>query len=109
MSDDSALEQAVEEAFQPPKVEASAWRVASSGPLITSVVERHVADLAELDSTGVIYFYAELGSPTELTNTEETMAKVYQALGEVGLSEGQIINAVSAMQNSGILFRERAI
>lgn len=92
----------------PPKIESSVWRLSTSGPLITSVVERHVADSAELDD-GVIYFYAELGSPTELKNTEETIQKVYRALANVGMSEGQIVNAVSAMQNSGILFRERAI
>ena len=37
------------------------------------------------------------------------MQKVYRALASVGMSEGQIISAVSAMQNDGILFRERSI
>lgn len=97
-----------EEEVKPPSIEASAWRVSSAGLLITSVVERHVAELAEFEPN-TIFFYADLGESTELKNTEETMQKVYRALASVGLTEGQIMSAYSAMQNDGILFRERAI
>jgi transketolase C-terminal domain/subunit len=91
-----------------PKVEAAVWRLAANGLMISSVVERHAADIAASDPD-VIYFYADLGSPTELTTSDKTVQKVYDALANVGLSEGQVINAVSAMQSSGILFRERAV
>ena len=91
-----------------PKVEASVWRIGPGGPLISSVVERHAGAMAAGD-TSAIYFYADLEGSSELKNTEETMQKVYQALSQVGLSEGQIINAVNGMQNAGILFRESAI
>ena len=93
---------------EPLGVQASCWRLSNNGLIISSVVERHVDWYAESEKDG-LYFYAELGSPTELKNSEETMQKVYSALAGVGLSEGQIIDALSAMQNSGILFRERAI
>jgi hypothetical protein len=39
---------------------------------------------------------------------EKTMAKVYQALGESGLDINQTLDAVSNLQNHGILFRERS-
>lgn len=96
------------EAVALPAIESSVWRLSNAGPLITSVVERHVGAFAESERD-VIYFYAELGSPTELKSSDETVQKVYQALAGVGLTEGQIINAVSAMQNAGILFRERVV
>lgn len=37
---------------------------------------------------------------------DETMHKVYRALSSVGLDDKNIINAVTRMQNDGILFRE---
>lgn len=42
-----------------------------------------------------------------LTHNEDTMTKVYLALRDVGLSEEKAIEAVSNMQNEGVLFRER--
>lgn len=87
------------------RIEASVWRVGADGALIISVSERHASALAEKDSDS-IYFYGELESSTELTHTEETMSKVFDGLASVGLSEKQIINAVSKMQNAGIYFRE---
>lgn len=41
-----------------------------------------------------------------LTHTDETMQKVYQSLRIVGLTDIQIIDAVTEMQNRGIYFRE---
>lgn len=43
-----------------------------------------------------------------LTYDEDTLFKVYDALREVGLNQQQVTDAVSLMQNAGILFRERA-
>lgn len=89
-------------------VEASVWRLGSDGVTITSVIERHVNFFVANDPTA-IYFYAELGGPTQMKNDDETTQKVFRALASIGLSEAQIVNAVNQMQNSGILFRERAI
>lgn len=91
-----------------PNVEASVWRLSPAGFLVSSVIEAHVGTIAELEPN-TIFFYAELGNSTELKNDDETMQKVYKALASVGMSEGQIINATSAMQSAGILFRERAV
>lgn len=41
-----------------------------------------------------------------LTHTEETLQKVYDALGRVGLTDQQRIDAIFDMQNNGIYFRE---
>lgn len=38
---------------------------------------------------------------------DQTLTKVHNALWDVGLDEEQRIDAVTAMQNAGILFRER--
>lgn len=43
----------------------------------------------------------------ETTCTDMTMAKVADALRATGLTEQQIIDAISRMQNAGIVFRER--
>lgn len=37
---------------------------------------------------------------------EETLTKVYWALGRAGLADAQITDAISQMLNAGILFRE---
>lgn len=42
------------------------------------------------------------------THTEDTLNKVYEALSENGIVGQQAIDAVSTMQNKGILFRERS-
>lgn len=42
-----------------------------------------------------------------LTYDETTLHKVYNALRETGLPDQQVTDAVSLMQNAGILFRER--
>ncbi len=91
-----------------PDIESSAWRLGPGGLLITSVVERHVADLA-LNDKGAIYFYADLAESGMVRNDEETSQKVFRSLASVGLTEGQIINAVNRMQKDGILFRESAV
>lgn len=39
--------------------------------------------------------------------TENTLFKVYDALRKVGMDETQARDAISEMQNAGILFRER--
>lgn len=44
----------------------------------------------------------------ETTYTSETMDKVHTALGQAGLTDLRILDAVTCMQNAGILFRERA-
>jgi hypothetical protein len=41
-----------------------------------------------------------------VTHDDRTMQKVYKALMDAGLTPQQIVNAVFAMQNSGVLFRE---
>lgn len=47
-------------------------------------------------------------SPENLYNDEDTLTKVYAGLLAAGLSEQAATDAVNAMQNRGILFRERA-
>lgn len=94
--------------LEEPTVEASVWRLSPGGNLISSVIERHAGAIAEMEPN-TIYFYADLGGVDKLTNTDETMQKVYQALSSVGLTEGQIVNATNAMQAAGVLFRERAV
>lgn len=47
-------------------------------------------------------------NPPKLSYDEETLHKVYQALRGRGLSETTVDDCVNAMQNEGILFRERA-
>lgn len=47
-------------------------------------------------------------SEDDVTFTENTLYKVYDALRGSGLSEDQSRDAISNMQNAGILFRERA-
>jgi len=42
----------------------------------------------------------------KLTHTDDTMQKVYQSLRAIGLTDTQIIDAVTEMQNRGIYFRE---
>lgn len=42
----------------------------------------------------------------ELTATQETMYKVYDALKEAGLTRQQALDAINEMQNAGIYFRE---
>lgn len=92
----------------PPPIESTVWRLGPGGMLITSVVERHAADLAQNDKGG-IYFYADLADSSLVKNDEETSQKVFRSLASVGLTEGQIINAVNRMQQDGILFRESAV
>jgi len=98
------VKSAVDES-KPLGVQSSVWRLGAAGLLISSVIEDQAAFLAELEPN-TIYFYSDLGGSEKLTHSEATMQKVYVALSSQGLSEGQIINAVSAMQNSGIYFRE---
>lgn len=38
---------------------------------------------------------------------DQTMAKVYHALIETGLTEQLALSAINSMQNAGIYFRER--
>jgi hypothetical protein len=42
-----------------------------------------------------------------LTYDDTTLFKVYDGLAAAGLSAEQVTDAVSQMQNRGILFRER--
>lgn len=91
-----------------PDIEASVWRLGPGGLLISSVVERHAAKVAENDKGGN-YFYADLTETGLVRNDEETSQKVFRSLASVGLTEGQIINAVNRMQKDGILFRESAV
>lgn len=91
-----------------PKVEASVWRLGPGGLLITSVFENQVAWLAEAEPN-TIFFYGDLDSSAILTVTDETMQKVYTALADQGLSEGQIVSAVSKMQHAGIYFKESGV
>lgn len=41
-----------------------------------------------------------------VTHDDSTMQKVYKSLMDAGLMPEQIVNAVFAMQNAGVLFRE---
>jgi len=86
-------------------VDAAVWRLGPNGILISSVREEHAGWLAEAEPN-TIFFYADLDSSATLVVTEDTMQKVYVALSAQGLQEGQIINAVTAMQNAGIHFVE---
>lgn len=99
----TAIEADINESSE--KVGASVWRLGPGGTLLASVIEEHAPTLAESDRQA-IYFYADLEGSSELKNDEGTMQKIYVALGEQGLSEKQIVNAVNAMQNAGIYFRE---
>lgn len=90
---------------QSDKVGASVWRLGPGGTLLASVIEAHAGELAESDRNA-IYFYADLEGSSELKHDEGTMQKVFVALSDQGLSEKQIVNAVNAMQNAGIYFRE---
>jgi hypothetical protein len=49
---------------------------------------------------------SKLGFADTVMCYENTMAKVWAALHKTGLDDSQIVNAVTAMQNEGILFRE---
>lgn len=48
----------------------------------------------------------EVDTPTD---DEDTLHKVYWALGRAGLADVQITDAINQMQNAGILFRERTV
>lgn len=87
------------------RVGASVWRLGPGGTLLASVNEDHAPALAEADRQA-IYFYADLEGSSELKHDQGTMQKIHDALGAQGLSEKQIINAINAMQNAGIYFRE---
>ena len=93
-----------------PNVDSTVWRLGSGGlsRMISSVPERHATLLAEQDP-GAIFFYADLSQSDLVTSDDETAQKVYRALASVGLTEGQIIQAVNKMQQDGILFRELAV
>lgn len=94
--------------LETPPVEAEVWRLGPRGTLLHSVIARHASWLAEQEPES-IFFYGDLGGSGNLTTTEETMDKVFYALSESGMSEKQIISAITRMQNSGIYFRESAI
>lgn len=103
--EDAEVEEVV---VNPNLVEAAVWRLGPGGHLLNSVYEQDASWLAESEPKS-IYFYADLNRNEDLTHSDETMQKVYRALADQNLNEGQIINAVSAMQNAGIFFREREI
>lgn len=46
--------------------------------------------------------------PDETDFDEQTLFKVSCGLREAGLTETQVVDAISAMQNNGVLFRERS-
>jgi hypothetical protein len=95
------------EESQPLGIQASVWRIGPAGLLLNSVFESQAAWLAEQEPNTII-FYADLDSSAALVTTDETMQKVYTALSNQGLAEGQIINAVNAMRDAGIYFSEAA-
>lgn len=43
----------------------------------------------------------------EEVHTEKTLHKVAESLREIGLTEAMILDGITAMQNRGVLFRER--
>ena len=90
------------------KIESNVWRLGPGGTMLSAVVERHAAGLAEYDDNS-IYFYASLEGSSMVLSTAETMERVYKGLAAVGLTERQIIDAVNSMQNEGVVFRERAV
>lgn len=86
-------------------VESSVWRLGPGGLILSSVVERHAAELAEHEP-GTIFFYADLGGSTSVVASETTKKKVFMALAGAGLSEAQILTATNAMQASGVVLKE---
>lgn len=62
---------------------------------------------AQSFSAGDVVALANYINSHETHYGEETLSKVYEGLRAAGLSSGQCVNAVDAMQNRGILFRER--
>lgn len=81
------------------------WGLSSSGVIISTTEE--TARLMASRDSNVIFFFADLGASNEVTHSEETLYKVRDALFSVGLSDKQVLDAINAMFNSGIIFRER--
>lgn len=48
----------------------------------------------------------QFASVYRVTHNDETLQKVYQSMRRIGLTDQQVIDAVMATQNAGILFRE---
>jgi hypothetical protein len=48
----------------------------------------------------------QFASVHRVTHNDGTMQKVYQAMRKSGLEDQQVVDAVMAMQNAGVLFRE---
>ena len=46
-------------------------------------------------------------APERISHSEDTLFKVYMALSKVGITGMLATNAVTEMQNSGIVFKER--
>jgi hypothetical protein len=71
------------------------------------VISRRVGDV-EIMTLEVITSGVDEIEPAPLVDTEDTLRKVRQALTSVGLNATGSMDAINAMQNLGILFRERA-
>ena len=51
--------------------------------------------------------YSKLNTVDETYHDENTLDKVWAGLSDAGIPPQQRLDAISAMQNNGILFRER--
>lgn len=73
----------------------------------------HVCSQCQQDAANAATFTAEVVAPRpigiqlqELTATQGTIYKVYDALKDSGLTRQQALDAINQMQNAGIYFRE---
>lgn len=87
------------------QVSSLTWRLGSTGAFF-STSEEFAAFAATSDKES-IYFFADLGASSKVTHDEDTLHKVREALGTVGLSEKQTMDALNAILNKGLVFRER--
>lgn len=90
--------------------------VTTDSPELTTAVNGLIAAKDSAVRAGIRHDTGRAGSvprpqevvkPPALSYSEDTLFKVYEALRGQGLSETTIEDAVNAMQNEGILFRER--
>lgn len=72
------------------------WHTRTSGTDSSQAFADRLALLAEVDRLRAERY------------DEATLFKVYRALGRADITDQQATDAVSQMQNAGILFRERA-
>ena len=89
-----------EQLFEAIRDELAGWPI-GSGYYAAQVAVHEAGEMAD----AVLNMLPDRGEVCHYD--ENTLAKVYWALGRAGLSDVQITDAVNKMQNGGILFRER--